>query len=117
VSTTVHTRNAINQAKEDLTEHRTFFQNTDTWPLHDNADPLNGWSLNEVENRSSGPATADNYGKLFYHVREMLRTFVLRLSDLQISFRMLHVDASSLLDHLEESTFSRIEVRLYLKLA
>jgi hypothetical protein len=55
--------------------------------MHDNADPLNGWSLNEVDDSSSGPAAADIYGKLFYHVREVLRAFLLRLSDMQVSFR------------------------------
>ena len=36
--------------------------------MQDNADPLNGWSLKEVEDTSIGPAAADIYGKLFYHV-------------------------------------------------
>ncbi|KAL2128172.1 hypothetical protein VTI74DRAFT_9548 [Chaetomium olivicolor] len=54
----------------------TFFQDTETWPMHDYADPLNGWSLKEVEECPSGPATVDIYGKLFYHVGAMLRAFL-----------------------------------------
>lgn len=98
-------------------DYRTFFQTTDTWPLHDNADPLNGWSLKEVEDTSSGPAGADIYGKLFYHVRTVLRACLLRLSDLQVSFRLLQVDASTLRDDLDGEYFSRIEVRMYSRLS
>jgi hypothetical protein len=79
--------------------------------MRDNADPLDGWSLKEVEDSSSGPAAADIYGKLFYYIRAVLRTFLLRLSGLQVSFQLFHMDASDLPDHLEGGSFSRIEVR------
>ena len=79
--------------------------------MRDNADPLNGWSLKDIEHTSSGPAAADIYGKLFYHVRTVLRAFLLRLSGLQVSFQLYHLDASDLLNHLEGSSFNRIEVR------
>ncbi|KFY28454.1 hypothetical protein V493_02929 [Pseudogymnoascus sp. VKM F-4281 (FW-2241)] len=88
----------------------TLFQTADTWPLHDNADPLNGWSLKEVEDSSSGPASADIYGKLFYYIHQELRTFLLRLSGLEVSFRLFQVNAADLPDHLENDSFSRIEV-------
>lgn len=78
--------------------------------MHDNADPLNGWSLKEVEDCSSGPATADIYGKLFYHIRAVLRAFVIRVSSLQVSFRLSQVDASDLPNYLDGGSFSRIEV-------
>jgi hypothetical protein len=81
--------------------------------MHDNADPLHGWPLKEVEESSSGPAAADIYGKLFHHVRAVLRAFFLCLSGLQVSFRLFQVDASYLPDHLEAGSFSRIEVRGY----
>jgi hypothetical protein len=100
----------------ELTDYRTFFQTTDTWPMRDNADPLHGWSLKEVEDSSSGPAAADIYGKLFYHVRAVLRPFLLRLSGLQVTFRLFQVDAADLPDHLERGYFSRIEVRRYSRL-
>ncbi|KAL5347467.1 hypothetical protein ACLOAV_007779 [Pseudogymnoascus australis] len=60
----------------------TFFQTADTWPLHDNADPLN----------------------------DELRTFLLRLSGLKVSFRLLQVNAADLPGLLESGSFSRIEV-------
>jgi hypothetical protein len=81
--------------------------------MHDNADPLNGWSSKEVEDSSSGPATADIYGKLLYHVRSVLRAFVIRRSSLQISFRLFQLDASDLPDHLEGGSYNRIEVRCF----
>lgn len=83
--------------------------------MRDDADPLNGWSSKEVEDSSSGPAAADIYGKLFYHVRTVLRAFLLRLSGLQVSFQLFQVDASDLPNHLEGGFFSRIEVRGYLR--
>lgn len=79
--------------------------------MHDNADPLNGWSLKEVEDTSSGPAAADIYGKLFYHVRTVLRAFLLRLVGLEVSFQLHQLDASDLPEKLGEVCFSRIEVR------
>ncbi|KAL2022832.1 hypothetical protein VTK56DRAFT_4363 [Thermocarpiscus australiensis] len=88
----------------------TFFQDTDTWAMRDNADPLHGWSLKEVEDCSSGPATADIYGKLFYHVRAVLRVFGVRLSGLQVTFRLFQMDASDVANHLESGSFDRIEV-------
>lgn len=97
-------------------DHSTFFQTIDAWPIHDNADPLNGWSAKEVENTSSGPATADIYGKLFYHLRAVLRAFLLRLPGLQVSFRLFQVEACDLLDYLGTESFSRIEVRRYSRL-
>jgi hypothetical protein len=79
--------------------------------MNDGSDPLFGWSLEEVANTSSGAATADLYGKIFYHIRGMLHSFLRRLSSLDISFRILHLDAASLPGRLEKNTFSRIEVR------
>lgn len=91
--------------------YRTFFQIADTWPMHDNADPLEGWSAKDVEMSSSGPATADIYGKLFYHVRSLLRDFLLRLFSLKVNFRLFQVDASDLPYYLESGVFNRVEVR------
>jgi hypothetical protein len=46
----------------------------------------------------------------------VLRAFLLRLSGLQVSFRLFQVDAFDLPDHLEGRSFSRIEVRRYSRL-
>lgn len=105
----------IGKRSIDLTTYRTLFQTADTWPLHNNADPLNGWSLREIESSPSGPASADIYGKLFYYLRAQIQEFLLRLSDLEVCFRLFQVNAADLPDHLESDSFSRIEVRMYLE--
>lgn len=78
--------------------------------MTDNADPRNGWPSEEVAATSSGAASNDVYGKLFYFVRQELRRFVKRMSALNISFALLQVDAQDLQDHLRNQLFSRIEV-------
>ncbi|KAF7175088.1 hypothetical protein CNMCM7691_006492 [Aspergillus felis] len=88
----------------------TFFQSANTWPMNDNADPLHGWSLDEVSATSTGPATTDIYGKLFFYIRGMLRSFLGRLPSLKLSFELFQLDAARLPDHLENNSFSRIEV-------
>ncbi|QPC76664.1 hypothetical protein HYE68_007416 [Fusarium pseudograminearum] len=88
----------------------TFFQNKDSWPMYDNSDPLSGWSIKEVESTSIGPATSDIYGKLFRHVKCLLKAFVERLSSSIMTFKLLQVDASDLPDHQLERSFDRIEV-------
>ncbi|KAF3387278.1 hypothetical protein F1880_000152 [Penicillium rolfsii] len=88
----------------------TFFQTNDTWPMMDNADPLHGWPLEEVLNTNSGAATADTYGKLFYYLRGLLRSFLDRVSNLKVSFKLLHLDAAVLSDDLDDNSFSRIDV-------
>ncbi|KAL4781287.1 hypothetical protein BJX76DRAFT_363731 [Aspergillus varians] len=88
----------------------TFFQTADTWPMVDNADPLHGWSLEEVMNTRNGGTTADIYGKLFFYIRGLLRSFFDRLLDSKISFRLFHLDAVSLPNHLDKDCFSRIDV-------
>lgn len=78
--------------------------------MKDNADPLNGWSLKEVLNTKSGAATADTYGKLFFHLRGLLHSFLDRISSSRISFHIFHLDTSSLPDHLDVDSFSRVDV-------
>ncbi|KAK4068705.1 uncharacterized protein Triagg1_7065 [Trichoderma aggressivum f. europaeum] len=88
----------------------TLFHVPDSWPMADCADPLQGWSLKDVEDCSSGPATADIYGKLFNHIRTMLRAFLIRVSDSQISLQLFCVEFEELPTLLEHSSFNRIEV-------
>ncbi|KAJ5272980.1 hypothetical protein N7478_008105 [Penicillium angulare] len=88
----------------------TFFRDDGSWNMKDSADPLHGWSLEDVVNTSSGPAEADLYGKLFYYVREALQTFLLQLSSMNASLNLFQMDASLLPEHLEKDSFSRIEV-------
>lgn len=84
--------------------------------MDDDASPLAGWSLKDVEDSSRGPATADIYGKLFYYLREVLQAFIFRLSNLQISFDLFQKDFSDLPFYIELCSFSRIEVRRHLEL-
>ncbi|PWY93925.1 hypothetical protein BO94DRAFT_313736 [Aspergillus sclerotioniger CBS 115572] len=88
----------------------TFFQLDNIWPMKDDADPLAGWSPKEVSDTSSGPASADMYGKLFFHIRGILQSFLSRLSNLNISITMYQVDARKLPGHLKGGSFDRIEV-------
>jgi hypothetical protein len=81
--------------------------------MYDNADPLNGWSLKEVETTSTGLATSDIYGKLYYRIRVTLKAFLERISSLSVAFELLQVDASDLPGHLENRVFDRIEVSFH----
>ncbi|RBR26226.1 uncharacterized protein FIESC28_01009 [Fusarium coffeatum] len=54
----------------------TFFQTADKWPMYDNADPLNGWSAKDIEATSTGLATSDIYGKMYYYMRGVLEAFL-----------------------------------------
>lgn len=91
-------------------EPRTFFQTADEWPMYDNADPLHGWSSKDIEDTPSGASKADIYGKLFYNLHETLGNFLSHLSRLEISFRLFQMNAIDLVNHVENNSFSRIEV-------
>ncbi len=80
--------------------------------MTDMADPLDGWSQTDVLQTSSGPASADIYGKLYYMVRALLKSFLGRISGLDISFRYYRLDAIDLPEYLEKKTYSRVEVRI-----
>ncbi|KAF4438482.1 hypothetical protein F53441_12776 [Fusarium austroafricanum] len=96
----------------------TFFQDG-FWPLHDMADPLAGWSAKDVEATPIGHATSDIYGKLFYHIKYTIKSFLERISNLSLAIRLLNVDARHLPAHLGPERFDRIDVsnltdRIYL---
>ncbi|RAL12396.1 uncharacterized protein BO97DRAFT_424484 [Aspergillus homomorphus CBS 101889] len=87
----------------------TLFQTVGYWPMTDRPDPLHGWSLKEVLSTSSGAATADIYGKLYFHLRRLLDAFLNRMSDAKLTFEFHHKDTSLLVDHLDRNSFDRIE--------
>ena len=62
----------------------------------------------DVANTSSGFATADIYGKLFYYIRGLLRSFLDRLSSSTISFKLFQLDVKFLHEHLASDTFNRV---------
>ncbi|KAH7182258.1 uncharacterized protein B0J16DRAFT_356302 [Fusarium flagelliforme] len=88
----------------------TFFQTADRWPMYDNADPLNGWSAKDIEATSTGLATSDIYGKMYYYVRGVLEAFLGGMSSRTAAIEPLQVDASDLPSHLNINSFDRIEV-------
>lgn len=81
--------------------------------MKDSADPLRGWDFAEVLKTPSGPARNDIYCKLFYYLRELFSSFHRRLSSLNTSFQLFHLDAQDLPDYLETGTFARIEVHMH----
>ncbi|KAI0410710.1 hypothetical protein F5X98DRAFT_368641 [Xylaria grammica] len=85
--------------RHDFTDpNPTFFHTEDSWPMKDSADPQHGWSTEKVAQTSSGPATADLYGKIFYFLRATLRCFLVRLSESAVSFQLFSTDVESLPD-------------------
>jgi len=80
--------------------------------MKDSADPLDGWNLPEILKQNAGPASNDVYSKLHRHLSELLRSFHRNLSARPSAFRLLHMDANDLGDHLrDEPGFDRIEVK------
>ncbi|PHH78981.1 hypothetical protein CDD80_5922 [Ophiocordyceps camponoti-rufipedis] len=97
-------------SRADFTEpNPTLFLAT-YWPLLDDADPSSGWYSKDIAETSSGPASSDLYGKLYYHVRETVQAFIGRIAGGQVSFRLLNLDAADLVDHVNGEHFSRIEI-------
>lgn len=78
--------------------------------MNDSADPLTSWSLEEVLHTSSGPATADVYGKLLFYLREQLHSFLNRIQNLRIRLMILNFNPKDLPDRVEKDFYSRIEV-------
>ncbi|KYG40502.1 hypothetical protein M433DRAFT_116968 [Acidomyces richmondensis BFW] len=88
----------------------TLFQNADAWPMPDSADPLEGWANPDVFATFNGPASKDLYGKLYYYVKGVLRSFCQRMSSLECNIQMFSIDAQELASHLQVSSFARIDV-------
>lgn len=78
--------------------------------MKDNADPLTSWSLEEVLRTSSGPATADVYGKLLFYLRGQFHSFLNRIQNLRIQLMILNFNPKDLPDRVEKDFYSRIEV-------
>lgn len=89
---------------------RTLYSTTGKWSLPDDVDPLRGWHLDDIDSTSSGTASADIYGKLYYHVHHMLSNFLDRLRTTTASFDFSNVNALQLPLHIPPRHFDRIEV-------
>lgn len=79
--------------------------------MKDSSDPLGGWNYSDILSVDSGPASNDVYGKLFYHLQDLLAAFRLCLSNQGCKFHMLNANAAELPKHLAGKYFARIEVR------
>lgn len=84
--------------------------------MMDSADPLNGWSMDDIL-QSTPLAKNDLYGGLFFHVRKLLVDFCAKLKTMKISFVLLHKDAAELPKTLATDLqltqlFDRIEVHI-----
>lgn len=86
----------------------TFFQNADSWPMHDNADPMGGWPVSEIF-ATRTTARNDVNAKLFHHVRGHLVSFQERLHSLSTDFRLYNGDVREVVPMLGEK-YDRIEV-------
>jgi hypothetical protein len=82
-----------------------------TWPMKDDADPLDGWSYNE-HIKCAPIAKSDAYGAFFFYLRDMLLVFCKRIRSFAISFQLLATDAKNLPNYLTDIKFDRIEVCL-----
>ncbi|KAH7413716.1 hypothetical protein DE146DRAFT_761995 [Phaeosphaeria sp. MPI-PUGE-AT-0046c] len=72
-----------------------------TWPMKDDADPLDGWSSNEYM-KFATTATSDAYGAFFFYLRHLLLAFCKRVRSLAVSFQLLGVDAVTLPNYLTD---------------
>ncbi|KAF5984263.1 hypothetical protein FCOIX_2766 [Fusarium coicis] len=88
----------------------TLFHVPFSWPMEYSCEPLDGWPAKDVEMTQHGPATSDIYGRLFTYLRSVLKHFMSRIEDKNISFQLIHHNASDLLDQLKKGSFDRIEV-------
>ncbi|KAI1376191.1 hypothetical protein F4677DRAFT_84451 [Hypoxylon crocopeplum] len=88
----------------------TLFRDTNTWPMKDDADPLDGWRISDIVDVDSGLATNDVYCKLSFLLKDLITRFYHRLKSLDISFQLLNVNAEDLHHYIEQGSFDRIEI-------
>lgn len=93
-----------------LTSSRTLFESNQTWPLKDSSDPLEGWDIFDILNKTPRAASSDVYGKLYFYLQHAFNAFIEKSISLNASFQLFNVDAEELSKHLERGSFSRIEV-------
>ncbi|KAI0506920.1 hypothetical protein F5B22DRAFT_638889 [Xylaria bambusicola] len=79
------------------------------WPLKQDADPLRGWDLATI-NEEKGTERADNdiYGKLFYYVRNLFKSFILKLRTVNVTFHVVPYNGYDLAQETQMK-FDRIE--------
>ncbi|KAK7518256.1 uncharacterized protein IWZ02DRAFT_380899 [Phyllosticta citriasiana] len=95
------------------TPNPTFYQERDVWPMKDSANPLDGWSLDDIFQKTP-LAKNDLYGGLFFHIRELLVDFCSKLKTLKMSFTLININVIDLpkalaTDPTLARSFDRIE--------
>ncbi|KAI0450721.1 hypothetical protein F5B21DRAFT_517256 [Xylaria acuta] len=69
-----------------LTDERAFSQGGGSWPMEDSADPKQSWSIEKIAQT----------GGIFHFLRATLRCFLVRLSELAVSFQLFSTDVATL---------------------
>ncbi|RYP48585.1 hypothetical protein DL768_005540 [Monosporascus sp. mg162] len=58
--------------REALTRpNPTMLRTIDSWPLKDDADPVDGWSIHDIQTVSGGGAANDVHGKLYLYLKKL----------------------------------------------
>ncbi|KAH7111343.1 hypothetical protein B0J11DRAFT_412301, partial [Dendryphion nanum] len=81
--------------KDFTTPNPTFFDGQNSWPMMDDADPLNGWAYSEYI-KYVLVTKNDIYGAFFFYLRDMLLAFCERVRSCRVSFQLLAVNAVAL---------------------
>ncbi|KAK7973521.1 trehalose-phosphatase [Apiospora saccharicola] len=100
-----------NMLTEDGT-HSTMFTNSGGWHTMDSADPTNGWRMSRIRKKAGSPAAVnDVFGRLYYHVVELVVDVHKRLPSTKLGVEMMQMDANDLFGHLSprQTRFDRIE--------
>jgi hypothetical protein len=77
--------------------------------LKDSSTPREGWLYSDYMNNAPA-AKADEFGAIFFQIRELLLKFCKRIRTSKISFQLFNVDARELGDYVSDMKFDRIEV-------
>jgi hypothetical protein len=92
-----------------------FFSRDKQWHQGDIADPMNGFSVDEVLKQSQMP-TNDIYGALHSYVRDLIHGFCERIADMIVGFTIFphHVEPLADIFHRTPADvhFDRIDVSL-----
>ncbi|KAL8762580.1 MAG: hypothetical protein Q9184_001434 [Pyrenodesmia sp. 2 TL-2023] len=97
------------------TPNPTFFQDKESWPMKDNADPLAGWSWQDIT-PSTTSARNDIYGHLCTHLYSTLLRFCRKCRQFTLKIRLFQTDILALPDlntdakTPQQGGFDRIEV-------
>lgn len=87
---------------------RTIFQAADSWPLNDQANPMNGWPPSKVR-ATPYRAAEDLYGRFFSYLRTTFTAFIKRVATVKMHFELFNVDAMELYHLAEKGVYDRVE--------